>query len=297
MLIDGVKYTPWTPKEENQLEEIVKEHTKDIFGEDSIYFEKRKISSELGIRAIPDGFVINFRSKRLYVIEIELSTHKFDHVFPQGRRHIDAMRDFTTKEKLVELFYNEIENDSRKKLLAKNFVDGDLHRFLTHISKDPELVIVVDSFSNEIDQAGKDLSARIVEFKTFEREGVGLSVHAHLFEPLIKLEKLPDVISKADINITPTRKYRVPILEALDEMHGRGKVKDVLEKVEAKMKDKLTENDYKKIPSGTILRWRNHAMWERMNMKLDGLLKEESPRGIWEITDKGQNYLKNMSKS
>lgn len=103
--------------------------------------------------------------------------------------------------------------------------------------------------------------------------------------------KPPAAKSKLKGKITPQREYRIPILEALMEMGGGGRVKDILEKVEAKMKDKLTQIDYKKLPSGTYVRWKNYAMWGRFKMINDGLLKKGSPRGIWEITDKGQSYL------
>ena len=91
--------------------------------------------------------------------------------------------------------------------------------------------------------------------------------------------------------ITPQREYRAPILETLIEMGGGGRVKDVLEKVKANMKDRLTQIDYGKLPSGTSARWKNYAMWERLKMINDGLLKKGSPRGIWEITNKGQEYF------
>lgn len=189
LLIDGVVYKLWTPQEEGDLEEIVKEHTKDIFGEDSIYFERRKISSELGIRSIPDGFAINFRSKKLYAIEIELSTHSYDHIVSQGNRHIDAINNLATKHKLVKGFNNEIKSDPYKKLFTKKFVEEDLHDFLTSISENPELVIIADGVSNDIKQAQRALNSRmktkIIEFKTFEREDVDLRVHAHSFEPMI----------------------------------------------------------------------------------------------------------------
>jgi hypothetical protein len=188
LIIDGVKYNLWIPKEEKQLEEMVEEHIKDIFGEGSIYFEKRKISSEFGIPSIPDGFVINFISKKSYAIEIELSTHRYDHIVSQGNRHIDAIRDLSTRNKIVRGFKEEIKSDPYKKLLAEKFVKEDLFEFLTSISEDPELVIIADEISNDIKQAERVFVARIKtnirDFKTFERDSVGLRVHAHLFEPI-----------------------------------------------------------------------------------------------------------------
>jgi len=37
LLIDGVKYELWTPLSEDEFERVVKEHTQDIFSEQSIY--------------------------------------------------------------------------------------------------------------------------------------------------------------------------------------------------------------------------------------------------------------------
>ena len=86
---------------------------------------------------------------------------------------------------------------------------------------------------------------------------------------------------------TPQQAYRRPILEALYELGGSASVSDVLELVEKKMKQILSEVDYQKLPSGVDIRWRNTAMWERLKLVKDGLLKSESPNGIWELSDKG----------
>jgi len=84
---------------------------------------------------------------------------------------------------------------------------------------------------------------------------------------------------------TPQEAYRRPILEALYELGGSASVADVLRLVEGKMKSLLIEVDYQKIPSGDT-RWRNTAMWERHELVKDGLLKSDSPRGVWELSHK-----------
>lgn len=38
--------------------------------------------------------------------------------------------------------------------------------------------------------------------------------------------------------------------------------------------------------------WRNAAQWARNSRVNERLLKKDSPRGIWEISDKGTQYLK-----
>jgi restriction endonuclease Mrr len=58
------------------------------------------------------------------------------------------------------------------------------------------------------------------------------------------------------------------------------------------MKSILKAVDYQMLPSGNDIRWHNTAQWERYTLIQEGLLKSESPRGIWEISDKGQKILK-----
>ncbi|MFH1031209.1 MAG: winged helix-turn-helix domain-containing protein [Chloroflexota bacterium] len=91
---------------------------------------------------------------------------------------------------------------------------------------------------------------------------------------------------------TPQQAYRLPILEALHELGGSASVDSILKKVEVKMKSLLKEIDYQKLPSGIEIRWRNTAMWERFNLVKDGLLKPNSPSGIWELTEKGEKEVK-----
>ena len=88
-------------------------------------------------------------------------------------------------------------------------------------------------------------------------------------------------------------KYRTPILQALEDLGGSGYVNEVLDFVYKKMKNFLVPVDLEEIPSvRRQKRWRNTAMWERSHMVKDGLLKSDSPRGIWEISEKGKKYLK-----
>jgi len=89
--------------------------------------------------------------------------------------------------------------------------------------------------------------------------------------------------------------YYNPILSALDEMGGAGKMSDVLEKIERTMQGILKKVDYEPLASSPDMpRWRNAACWARNSMINESLLKGNSPRGIWEITEKGRQYLKGL---
>jgi hypothetical protein len=93
------------------------------------------------------------------------------------------------------------------------------------------------------------------------------------------------------VDKTPGHEYRVPILEALEKLGGRGYVDEILEIVYAKMGDRFTEDDLQRLHPGGAYRWRNTAQWERLHMIKEGLLRNDSPKGIWEMTEAGRKYL------
>ena len=47
-----------------------------------------------------------------------------------------------------------------------------------------------------------------------------------------------------------------------------------------------------KLPSSGVIRWENTAQWVRFYLVRQGYLSKDSPRGVWEITDKGREYYK-----
>jgi len=95
---------------------------------------------------------------------------------------------------------------------------------------------------------------------------------------------------------TPREAYVHPILEALIELGGSGKVKTILNKLFEKMKDKMTEKDLEKQPSGNAIRWKNIAQWARQDLVNKGYLKKDSQRGTWEITEPGRTFYESKKE-
>lgn len=92
---------------------------------------------------------------------------------------------------------------------------------------------------------------------------------------------------------TPEEEYRLPILRALVAMGGEGKMQAVVDRVYQEMKSRLKPVDLEPLPSdANTPRWRNTAQWERLRMVDEGLLRNDSPRSIWAITEKGREYLR-----
>lgn len=93
--------------------------------------------------------------------------------------------------------------------------------------------------------------------------------------------------------ITTQDEYCQPLLEVLVEMGGSGATDEVLDHLGVKMKGILKPVDYESHKSDDKqIRWRNTAQWARNKMvNTDGRMKKGSPRGIWEISDKGRKWL------
>ena len=87
----------------------------------------------------------------------------------------------------------------------------------------------------------------------------------------------------------PRSAYRIPILESLKEMGGRGRYQEVLRRVERKLGRKLRNLDYYYavlLDTGRP-RWETEARFVRNELREVGLISSGSPRGIWELTQKG----------
>lgn len=98
---------------------------------------------------------------------------------------------------------------------------------------------------------------------------------------------------------TKEEEYYLPILEALIELGGSAKMANVLEKVYEKMRNKLNNYDLEPLQSDPKqIRWKNSAQWARNSMVKKGFLSSKTPKGVWEITQKGREYCeKNKSNN
>lgn len=94
---------------------------------------------------------------------------------------------------------------------------------------------------------------------------------------------------------TPEDAFRQPILQALVDLGGAAPMADVLENIRQAMQHVLKDVDFQPLGSDPDLpRWRNTAQWSRAAMVKEGLIKGDSRRGIWEISDAGRRHLADM---
>jgi len=88
-------------------------------------------------------------------------------------------------------------------------------------------------------------------------------------------------------SILSEREYELPILRELLERGGSGQAIEVIDGVGRRLKGKLKPLDYDELDSGDV-RWRNRTQFTRHTLKTRGLIKDNSRRGIWELTDAGR---------
>lgn len=75
---------------------------------------------------------------------------------------------------------------------------------------------------------------------------------------------------------------RKEITRALEEMGGAGHEREVMAKVEVRLKGKFTDADLER-PKGNRSRWQGNVRRERRRMIDDGILTAESRRSTWTL--------------
>jgi Mrr restriction endonuclease-like protein len=88
----------------------------------------------------------------------------------------------------------------------------------------------------------------------------------------------------------PQKEFRLPLMKAVLELGGSAQVPEIRRVMEKKMKPLLTDRDYEHVSTGEP-RWWNAICWERANLVREGLFKNSSPRGIWELSEQGKKML------
>jgi hypothetical protein len=90
---------------------------------------------------------------------------------------------------------------------------------------------------------------------------------------------------RSNLPKTPKKVLREHILRALKKFGGRARAGDVLDQIERQLEGKLLEGDLAIRRDGKTLAWRNNAQWERLRMRHEGILRADSPNGIWELEE------------
>ena len=90
--------------------------------------------------------------------------------------------------------------------------------------------------------------------------------------------------------VTPQSVLREYIIQALREFNGSARSSDVLERMQEMLGDRLTPRDLETRSDGRAIVWENNVRWERAAMVKEGILRDDSKFGYWELN---QDHVSN----
>jgi len=223
LIIDGAKYELWQPTSEDDFEKIVKEHIQDIFGEKSIYIDiKPKLKSIAGIGSTPDGLAIVCNDKpEWHIVEFELSSHPLhDHIVSQVARFISAIGNYNIQKRLTDAVFSEINNDDYLNLRFTKLINSNqTYKYISDlISNKPFVTIIIEEDTPELREAVATLShpnIKIIEFMSYFRKQVGLTVHAHIFQPLFTEQNIQQETTQ-QIKVNSKTSSKIDISELIN---------------------------------------------------------------------------------
>ena len=89
---------------EAELAQVVVDNAEYIFGPNTIYLTKSLISTRDGVGTIPDEFIIDFESRRWFMVEAELGKHNvWSYIAPQVAKQLIAAGNSATKNVIIDL--------------------------------------------------------------------------------------------------------------------------------------------------------------------------------------------------
>jgi predicted small metal-binding protein len=225
---DGI-YAQKAYDNEEEMEKLVVQHAKEVFGEDALYFDvKQKVTSRLRSR-ITDGVLLDFRTRsqpRFWIVEYELRSHDIEgNVIPQLRGFTKAIRNEETIASVRDFVYNEIRSDPQKLGKFKKLAGegAEIHYLVNKaLHEGPGLLVIFDrldqQIANAIDESDLVDPPTLMEFVTFQNN----DKLAHLVNPLVSNEMVRTRmggVSTARVGVGVERKW------------GRGTLNQILQVV------------------------------------------------------------------
>jgi len=166
MIVSGVyKYFRSPFNNEAEIETVVKEYAKYLFGSSILFIPKSKIMTMGGTGTIPDGFVIDVESEEWFMVEAELASHgTWQHIAPQVSKQLTAVDSQATRDSILGIALDLVKTD---KNIANVFSDLGIEQLDVHgklqsiIRKSPTIAIPIDGIPPDLQSWAKTLKFRV----------------------------------------------------------------------------------------------------------------------------------------
>jgi predicted transport protein len=185
--MEGKRFTEKEFETEEELEKIVKDNYKTLFGSKTIYLDfKNKVESKTLGSAIPDGLLFDFRDREnpeFYLVEVELQKHDFyKHVFPQITKFFAFFTNSKNRNSLIEKIFSIVKSSSKLEAEFKEFLgDKEIYKFLKDtIENSQNILLILDENKPEVQEVsetytdtwGKMVKVEILKQYTFNEKAI-----------------------------------------------------------------------------------------------------------------------------
>jgi len=126
---------------------------------------KSLIRSADGSGTIPDGYAIDFASRRWFIVEAELSAHSvWGHIAPQVSKQIVAAQQPASRKHLIEVVINRLRDDQllKDRIDEMGIAEIDIRKVLTEIMETRPIVgIPIDHVSTDLREWAQTLKNEV----------------------------------------------------------------------------------------------------------------------------------------
>ncbi len=162
MLISGKSKFVKSPfTSEDELKKMVIEDTDYFFGPSSFCLSRELISNKDAFEVITDGFAVDIANRQWFIVNVALAKNNvWSHIVPQVVKQLVAADQSTTKQLLIELIIQQLQEDNNimKKFNDEGYGNKDEGVFLDEIrdvlgeifGKPPVIGMPIDSISNDL---------------------------------------------------------------------------------------------------------------------------------------------------
>lgn len=132
-----------------------------------------------GFGTVPEAFVLNFKEKVWYIVEVELADHGvWSYIIPQATRQLVAVKKPEMRRKLIDMLTEEIEktDELKKKFIELDVSEIDIRKIIEDIIGDPPiLAILIDYVSADLKDWASVLEneVRLLEIEKYIDEETG----------------------------------------------------------------------------------------------------------------------------
>ena len=173
MLISGKSKLDKSPfTSEDELKKMVIDNADYFFGPSSFCLSRELISNKDGFEVFTDGFAVDIANKQWFIVNVALAKHDiWSQIVPQVVKQLIAADQSTTKQLIIELVIQQLQEDSRimKKFNDAGYGKEDEGVFLDELrgvlgeifGKSPIIGMPIDSVSNDLMGWTKTLKSNV----------------------------------------------------------------------------------------------------------------------------------------